>query len=164
MSDRIVILDRGRILQSAPPRDLYERPETEFVAGFLGKSNFLRGQIGRVTDGLAEIRCGALSSWASVGHQRDLVSGSRGAAALRPEKIKLHRTEPVGDLCTARGRTTAITYLGSTVEVELVLPDDSRLTAMVPAGSISVTEGEELIASWAPDAPVLVKPREGQSA
>ena len=62
------------------------------------------------------------------------------------------------------GRTTAITYLGSTVEVELVLPDDSRLTAMVPAGSISVTEGEELIASWAPDAPVLVKPREGQIA
>lgn len=164
MSDRIVILDRGRILQSAPPRDLYERPETEFVAGFLGKSNFLRGQIGRVKDGLVEIRCGALSSWASAGHQRDLVSGSRGAAALRPEKIKLHRAEPVGDLCTARGRTTAITYLGSTVEVELALSDDSRLTAMVPAGSISFTEGEELIASWAPDAPVLVKPREGQSA
>lgn len=164
MSDRIVILDRGRILQSAPPRELYERPETEFVAGFLGKSNFLRGQIGRVTDGLAQIHCGALSSWASVGHQRDLVPGSRSAAALRPEKIQLHRAEPTGEVCTVRGRAAAITYLGSTIEVELALMDDSRLTAMVPAGSISVEEGEELVASWAPSAPVLVKPHEGQNS
>ncbi|MGL4287486.1 MAG: ABC transporter ATP-binding protein [Phreatobacter sp.] len=160
MSDRIVILDKGRILQSAPPSELYERPATEFVAGFLGKSNFLRGRICRRTEGLAELDAAGLSSWASVGGQSALADGDQAVAALRPEKIRLHRTEPSGDACSARGRVTELTYLGASVEVELAIGDGTRLTATMPAGAIALAEGDEIVASWAPDAAILVAPKQ----
>ena len=159
MSDRIVILDRGRILQCAPPAELYERPATEFVAGFLGKSNFLRGRIRRRADGLAEIEGAALTSWANVGRQADLGEGAPAVAALRPEKIRLHRTEPAADACSARGRVSELTYLGATCEVTLTLADGSSLAALMPAGAIALAEGDEIVASWAPDAAILVEPR-----
>ncbi|MFX6702234.1 TOBE domain-containing protein, partial [Acinetobacter baumannii] len=82
---------------------------------FLGKSNFLRGRICRRTEGLAELDAAGLSSWASVGGQSALADGDQAVAALRPEKIRLHRTEPSGDACSARGRVTELTYLGASV-------------------------------------------------
>lgn len=51
--------------------------------------------------------------------------------------------------------------MGSILEVELGLEDGTSLTAMMPAGAIAVAEGEEVFASWKPDAAIFVRPREG---
>ncbi|HKU97864.1 MAG TPA: ABC transporter ATP-binding protein [Vineibacter sp.] len=158
MSDRIVILDRGRILQSAPPSELYERPATEFVARFLGKSNFLRGRITRVVEGGAELRCPALTSRVSIGRQDVPAIGASAIAALRPEKIKLHPSAVPADACSAKGQVVDITYLGSVIDVTLALADGTTLAATVPAGSIALAEGDTLVAAWASDAAILVEP------
>ena len=164
MSDRIVILDRGRILQIAPPSELYERPATEFVAGFLGKSNFLRGRTASASQGQVELHMPGFVSTAAENGVAPQV-GAPAVAALRPEKIRLAQpTDRAGaSPCQVRGRVSDVTYLGASVEVELKLEDGKSLLAAVPAGQRSFVEGEEMIASWGSDAAILVRPSEASS-
>lgn len=161
MSDRIVILDRGRILQIAPPAELYERPATEFVAGFLGKSNFLRGKIASASSGQVGIHMPGFAATAN-GNGIAAQAGQAAVAALRPEKIRLAAPAAAATEapCQVRGRVGDITYLGSSIEVEVRLADGETLLATVPAGQRSFAEGEEIVASWAPDAAILVRGNE----
>lgn len=91
MSDRIAVFNRGRIEQVGSPADVYERPATAFVAGFVGTSNLLSGQAAKA------------------------VLGAEGTYTVRPEKIRLAGVEDgVGDDETsAVGRITDVIYLGS---------------------------------------------------
>ncbi len=91
MSDRIAVFNHGRIEQVGSPADVYERPATAFVAGFVGTSNLLSGEAARA------------------------VLGADGTYTVRPEKIRLAGIEdPVGDDETsALGRITEVIYLGS---------------------------------------------------
>jgi putative spermidine/putrescine transport system ATP-binding protein len=156
MSDRIVILDQGRILQDAAPQELYERPASEFVAGFLGKSNILRGRVTESANGRCRLETAGLTCWVDAAG-RTPQAGEAAVAALRPEKIRLSREAPGDGLASARGRVASLLYSGATIEVELVLADGSPLTANVAAGTITLAEGEELNASWAPEAALLVE-------
>ena len=91
MSDRIAILNNGRIAQLGAPTDLYERPASRFVADFLGKSNFLEGRVvQRNRDGFT-YRMGA-SEFRQEGVTGD--GGERTLIALRPEKIEVHLSPP----------------------------------------------------------------------
>lgn len=161
MSDRIVILDRGRILQIAPPAELYERPATEFVAGFLGKSNFLRGRVASAQGGQVAIHMPGFAATAN-GNGIAAQAGQAAVAALRPEKVRLTAPDAAATEapCQVRGRVADITYLGSSIEVEVRLADGETLLATVPAGQRSFTEGEEIVASWAPNAAILVRGNE----
>jgi spermidine/putrescine transport system ATP-binding protein len=83
MADAIAVMNRGRIEQLGPPEELYERPQTSFVARFLGASNLLRGAV----EGAGEVR---LTSGALVRVDDGLpLRGSRVAVGIRPEKIRL---------------------------------------------------------------------------
>ncbi len=91
MSDRLAVFYGGRIEQVGSPAEVYERPRTAFVAGFVGASNLLRG------------------------HAAEAVLGRPGTFTIRPEKIRLAEVdEPVGpDEDTALGRIDEVVYLGS---------------------------------------------------
>jgi iron(III) transport system ATP-binding protein len=114
ISDRIVVMDRGRVSQIGTPLELYHAPGNRFVAEFIGEANFLAAQIESVEDGWAGIR---------IGPQRLRVR-SRSAAAgpvtvlARPEAIRI-RTQGEG----LAGTIQKVSYLGSsadyTVETEL---------------------------------------------
>ena len=90
MSDRLAVFNEGRVEQVGSPADVYERPETPFVAGFVGTSNLLRGDTARA------------------------VIGSEGTFTVRPEKIRL--TDPdsaaVDDELSAMGTIRDVIYLG----------------------------------------------------
>ncbi len=88
MSDRIAVFSEGRIEQVATPAELYERPATPFVAGFVGTSNLLTGAAAQS------------------------VLGRHGSFSVRPEKIHLD-PEPAPGLRTARGTVSDVVYLGS---------------------------------------------------
>ncbi len=55
MSDRIAVMSKGRILQIGSPRDIYERPAERFVANFIGETNMLKGRLGKVVNGFADV-------------------------------------------------------------------------------------------------------------
>jgi putative spermidine/putrescine transport system ATP-binding protein len=90
MSDRLAVFNRGRIEQVGTPADVYERPATAFVAGFVGTSNLLRGDVART------------------------IVGRDGTFTVRPEKIHLDEPDgPVGtDESTAVGQIRSVVYLG----------------------------------------------------
>ncbi|QWF79527.1 ABC transporter ATP-binding protein [Amycolatopsis sp. CA-230715] len=109
MSDRVAVFDGGRIEQVGTPREVYERPETAFVAGFVGTSNLLRGR-------------GAES-----------VLGKRGVFSIRPEKIRidgdLSRTAAPGET-SATGTVTNVVYAGATMRYEVSLDAGGRLSVV----------------------------------
>lgn len=90
MSDRICIMRDGRIVQIGSPQELYDRPNSRYVADFVGTSNFFNGRLQEVPDGLS----GALldNGMQVQGMPGDgLVDGQEVCVSVRPEQMKLHR-------------------------------------------------------------------------
>ncbi len=86
MSDRIAVMNRGRVEQVGPPAELYDAPQTRFVASFIGESNFLDGRLAGIEGGVAQVEApgvGVLRARLGEG----LASGTDVAVTVRPEKI-----------------------------------------------------------------------------
>jgi iron(III) transport system ATP-binding protein len=116
LSDRIAVMDAGRVLQIGTPIDLYERPATLFVADFIGTNNLVAGTVVDVSDGVARLQTPA-------GEMRGvaagpLTKGGRAVAAIRPENLVLDGAAPGCDV-TLGGRVVIAQYLGSLVRYEL---------------------------------------------
>jgi spermidine/putrescine transport system ATP-binding protein len=156
MSDRLVVMNAGRIEQLGSPRELYEHPATRFVANFIGTSNVLTGRLERKGDG-----------WALAGlgpDQRVLVADAGGARdgqdvelAIRPEKIVL-RTEqdpPPPDRSALRVKVDEIVYLGTSTQFRTVT--DGGETVAVYRQNASATPGADVLAGqvgwleWPPE-------------
>jgi spermidine/putrescine transport system ATP-binding protein len=124
MSDRIAVMDQGLVEQVAGPRELYERPATPFVAGFIGVSNVVHLRPDRAGEGIVAM---------TVGEGERVVAPSESARALneilitvRPEKIKF---EEVGEPASRVSATVAdIVYLGSMTQYIVELPTGEQLT------------------------------------
>jgi putative spermidine/putrescine transport system ATP-binding protein len=105
MSDRLAVFNRGRIEQIGAPADVYERPATAFVAGFVGTSNLLRGDVARA------------------------ILGEDGLFTIRPEKI--HFAEPTdeveSDEVSAPGRIAEVVYIGPHTRYIVALDAGSEL-------------------------------------
>jgi putative spermidine/putrescine transport system ATP-binding protein len=131
MSTRVAVFNHGRIEQVGSPREIYDRPATDFVAGFVGTSNLLSGAV-------AEQLC-----------------GSSGAHTLRPERIRLVSAEaPVsGSERSVGGRVADVQYLGSFSRVRVTLDQGAALVASVPSDELAgVGEGDAVQLAWAASA------------
>jgi len=114
MADRIAVMDRGRLLQIAPPQELYESPNCHMVADFIGKMNLFQGRIltadgNRIrvaADGLGEIE---------LSDQRPL-SGEV-SIAVRPEKIRLSLERPADGSIALPGKVAQLAYFGDTSQL-----------------------------------------------
>ncbi len=153
MADTIAVMNNGRIEQLGSPADLYERPRTAFVAGFLGKSNLLAATI----TGEGQVR---LSDGSEV---RASTNGSRGDVAIgvRPEKISLSD----GGLNRLAGKVKESAYIGVATEV-VVSTAVGELTVFhqnVEAGGVAPQPGSEVTLSWSPEATFVVDRGEEQS-
>ncbi|MER5682992.1 ABC transporter ATP-binding protein [Streptomyces sp. NPDC002205] len=109
MSDRIAVFNQGRVEQIGTPAQIYERPATPFVAGFVGTSNLL-------TDDAAE-----------------QVVGDRGTYSIRPEKIRVLKESAIADEpqhSRATGTVAEVVYLGDATRFLVDLDAGGRLTAL----------------------------------
>ena len=152
MSDRVAIIDRGRLVQEGAPTELYERPRTRFAAEFLGRSNCFAARIIGVTSGMTRLEAGGRT----FVHRGDGGAGERALFSLRPEKMKLTALEPDGpNRLPARVLTTA--YLGAQLQVMLATDALGTMTASClawQADDAALTQGAAVWASWPPDATV----------
>jgi spermidine/putrescine transport system ATP-binding protein len=113
MSDRIAVMEGGRIDQLGTPREIYEKPATRFVAGFIGTSNLLSGTVDRVDDGVAVLTYGA-GDRVLVPVPPATRAGDTLEVSIRPEKIDLERTAaPTGDCSVLSGRVAEVVYHGT---------------------------------------------------
>jgi iron(III) transport system ATP-binding protein len=113
LSDRVAVMRDGRVLQVAPPRELYERPASRFVADFVGTNNFLPGAC-RGIEGDTLVVDTVLGPVRA--RRRDgIVAGARCVLAIRPENITLGRA----DDNTFTGRVVLASYLGNTLRYDV---------------------------------------------
>jgi spermidine/putrescine transport system ATP-binding protein len=132
MSDRIAVMNRGVIEQLDDPEEIYEHPSTTFVAGFIGVSNLMPGEVVATGTGTVELRLDAGPTVHAGGAGAGV--GDRAHAVVRPEKLQLHSANgaaaPGGP--SVDGQVESSLYLGTATQVTIRLPDDTRMTVLVP--------------------------------
>ena len=156
MSDRLAVMNGGRIEQLGAPRDLYERPATRFVADFLGTSNILSGTLEK--DGERWVLAGLGAG------ERVLIDGGDGLApgrqvevVVRPEKIALadETSAPPAQHCALRCTVTEVVYLGTSTSYSVVT--DGGAEVSVYRQNAAAAPGEEIAQgqvgwlSWPPE-------------
>jgi spermidine/putrescine transport system ATP-binding protein len=127
MSDRIAVMNEGRVIQCGPPEDVYERPREEFVAGFIGISNLLEGVAEE--GGMVQIANGQRLP---APLPSDCRPGQRVNLSVRPEKIALDEEVEAG-MVDLEGTVEARVYLGVTTQVTVSLGNGARLVALEQA-------------------------------
>ncbi|TDC57345.1 ABC transporter ATP-binding protein [Actinomadura sp. KC345] len=114
MSDRIAVMNDGLVEQLGTPREIYERPATRFVAGFIGTSNLLGGEVTETGAGIAVISCGPDGRIeVPVRDGLEAAVGQRLELTVRPEKIGIGTGRPEDGSCRVRGTVTEVVYLGT---------------------------------------------------
>jgi spermidine/putrescine ABC transporter ATP-binding subunit len=113
LSDRIAIMNNGRITQLGTPQEVYDTPASRFVAGFLGESNFFRGQLLTVNGEAAEVLVGGLKLRVRCGPT--LLPNGEVEFTIRPEKIRLGEAEG-SDVDTHRGVVEDVIYSGERIK------------------------------------------------
>jgi spermidine/putrescine transport system ATP-binding protein len=148
MSDRIAVMNHGLIEQVADPETVYERPATTFVAGFIGVSNLMPGEVVTANGGAAELRLDA-GPTVRTADALEVDAGQRAYAVVRPEKLLL---QDAGDTSAGRasveGQVESSLYLGTATQMVVRLGDDTRMTVLVP--NADVEERRELPAPGEP--------------
>ena len=149
MADTIAVMHRGRVEQLGEPAELYERPCTEFVAGFLGVSNLLRGTV--VAPDRVRIESGDELIVA--------LGGRTGAVAVgvRPEKLRLGPPQEGENALSGTVQETA--YVGVATQY-LVATDAGDLVvySQNADGSRPLAPGAVAVLSWSPDSAFVVDP------
>ena len=111
MADSIAVMRDGRLMQVGPPRELYTRPGSRFVAEFLGEANFIPGTVASVTGGVASVDT-AVGAIRSTVFPDSLKQGVEVTLSLRPEALRLHAAADAQAANTFTARRHETIYLG----------------------------------------------------
>ncbi len=130
LGDRLVVMSEGRIVQEGPPTEIYKNPRTKFVAEFIGRSNWLQGQLGpsdRAGFGLFETPTG-LSIWVPVPE----FDATGFEVCIRPERIQVNQSNSNGDAATPmnrlRGSARNVAHLGADIHIVIELESGDLCT------------------------------------
>ena len=162
MSDRIAVMEKGKILQVADPKTLYEAPCSRAVASFIGTMNIFEGRIASVSGRTVVVETRALGRLEAP--RRDGVAvapGSSVLVALRPESLSLSRTPNAGPSIPCRVISAA--YFGDRSQMQVGVEGAATSVAVAVAkGGAALAEalapGETLHVSWRSDGVVLLPP------
>ncbi len=154
MSDRIAIMDRGRVEQVGEPEEVYERPATTFVAGFIGVSNLMPATV--VGSGRVRLELGPELPVATDG----LRAGERGWVVVRPEKLRVALDGEDGAAARGLPRVEGVVesslYLGTSTQLVVDVGAGVRMTVLVPNADESERQrlpggGARVELSWEPE-------------
>ena len=114
LSTRIAVMNKGRLLQVGEPREIYEYPETRFVADFIGTINTFEGRVSSVDEQHIQVNCETAGGDLMAFNEHELKSGDKVCIAVRPEKIFISRDPPENsEDIRIRGTVDDLGYLGN---------------------------------------------------
>lgn len=159
MASRIAVMNEGRFVQIGTPHELYEAPNSRFVADFIGSVNLMDGTLDADEADHCIIACPDVRHW--VGHGLAGAPGMAVTVALRPEKIHVARKPPEhAEFNTVRGRVKEMAYLGDITVYHLALASGAVLKAAQPntqrQREHEPTWGDEVWAHWSRSAQVVL--------
>jgi spermidine/putrescine transport system ATP-binding protein len=153
MSDRIAVMNDGLIEHLGTPREIYERPANRFVAGFIGTSNLLTGEVSRITDGNAVVVVSPDEQVIVPAGERTIAPSSQIEITVRPEKISISAGRPDSVGSVLRGTVTEVVYLGTstTFTVRTTTGADMLVFQQNSASNTSdPVRGDSIWLSWDP--------------
>jgi putrescine transport system ATP-binding protein len=164
VSDRIAVMDKGMVVQVATPAEIYEAPNSRYVADFIGDINiFDANVVANVSDvgkpGLVTLDCDGLA--VSVEQECTAATGSRVAFAIRPEKVRISVDQPADSaINSAYGEVWDIGYLGD-FSVFIVKLADGRVIRAAQANvsrlvDRPITFGDMVWLNWKPDSGLVL--------
>ena len=155
MSDEIAILRNGKLVQRGTPKALYEQPASRFAAEFLGRSNFLHGEVENVTGDGFSYRVGPHSLWQNGGSAQPTADG-KVIVTVRPEKVRiLNNRDTSRNQVT--GRVASWRYLGDDYHILVDVDGIGRLSVTSPTWRREAPEeGAPIVLGWDPDASIAV--------
>jgi spermidine/putrescine transport system ATP-binding protein len=151
MSDRLAVMNDGRVEQVGGPQEIYEQPATRFVAGFIGTSNLLAGRVSRVSGEEAVIEVSPDER--IVLPRRAASPGDEVELTVRPEKIIIAASPPEADGCVLRGTVTEVVYLGTSTNFSVMTTTGADMVVFqqnATSGRSQPGRGETVWLSWHP--------------
>lgn len=149
MSDRIAVMNRGRVEQLGTPEELYERPLTRFVADFIGTTNLLVGAVESAGGGGSVVRLGSGERCVVAGQ-----AGSVGATvevSIRPESVELRPPGTAGPSPLPMSATVEqVAYLGGSVQYIVRTTGGLAITALTAKTGERLAVGGSVDVSWPP--------------
>ncbi|MCV7135140.1 ABC transporter ATP-binding protein [Mycobacterium hodleri] len=159
MSDRVAVMKDGRIEQIGTASDVYDSPESAFVAGFIGRQNSFAGTISSFDGDGVNVRTSGLSLYSSRPTKGSVPASSGGevSAAIRPESVVVTAGTAAA---TADARVNSVTgtllgvsELGHSLQLVIHTPSDDQILARLPRAANPPTElGSPVLCSWSADA------------
>jgi spermidine/putrescine transport system ATP-binding protein len=151
MSDRIAVMNAGVVEHLGTPEEIYLRPATLFVAGFIGQTSFLPCRIESAGDG-AEVTLPGGSRCRVDRTGSGIERGGEGIVIVRPEHVRLSAERPPAERPSLPVRVREETFQGSVIRYQLDGPDGRLLSALVPLEEREdVHPGVDAWASWLPE-------------
>ncbi len=153
MSDRIAVMDAGKLLQVGPPEEIYERPANRFVADFIGQTNLLEGTV-------ADTSTVVLANGVRVAAASELDAGTKVALSLRPERahIQARGAMPPSEASSSvDGVVSTVTYLGNALVYQVKLDwMEVEVRDENAPGRQRFGPAAEVTVSWRPDSVSVV--------
>ena len=162
MSDRIAVMNHGRIEQIGPSHELYENPRTRFVADFIGETNLMAGKVEALSRETVSVAAGGLTV---VGRRpAEVGAGDAVHVSVRPEKVR-SGAECRGCETTTVGEIVDVVYKGSVIRYELRLESGAHLAydEQTKHHSRRFAIGDTLEVGWAAGDAMVIKDGDGQA-
>jgi iron(III) transport system ATP-binding protein len=153
MADTVAVMRAGRVVQAGPPRELYDRPASRFVADFLGETNFLPAVVTSASDGsvVLETPAGTLATTAGL---ESTPRGGNVTCSIRPEALQFATTAPHSN--AIRGTRIQTVYLGETAQHLVQVADSTVLKVLEVHPQPGTMEKKQVTLIVAPEDVVIL--------
>jgi spermidine/putrescine transport system ATP-binding protein len=160
MSDRIAVMNQGNVEQIGTPTEIYDRPATVFVAGFIGQANLWHGrQTGRANRDYVEVEVLGSTLKARPG-DTTIEPGGQATLMVRPERVRVSMTAPGAETgqVTVGAKVVDLTFQGPVLRLSLAATDESPILAHIgPEQNLPLLRpGDDVFVSWSPDASLVL--------
>lgn len=159
LSDRIVVMNQGRVEQIGHPLEIYHRPQTLFVADFIGQNNFIPARVKAFAPESKEMIVILDNGWeVKAIYQEGYGVGAEVVACIRPEAIQVWPKRPLQETWDNLFETEVIVaaFLGSEYRYEMVRTNEDRIKVASPRGGIN--SGDRVWIGWSRESVRLLPP------
>ena len=162
LATRIAVMHRGQILQVGTPAEIYEFPQSRFVADFVGTTNLFEGTVSACEGGLITVRCAETATDLIVDDGCAYSVGQQVWVAVRPEKLRLGKQAPQGARVNQlRGSVWELGYLGNRSTYQIRTSSGKLITVFAQndrrSAEAAIDWSDEVFVSWSADAAVVLQ-------
>jgi len=162
LATRIAVMDRGKVAQVGTPSEIYEFPQSRFIADFIGTTNLFEGTVEAIEDGRIRVRSSEVGGELLVDDPGRVTAGQRVWVALRPEKIRLSKAPPSGDrINQLQGVVWELGYLGNRSTYRIKTSSGKVLTVLAQndkhTSQWSIDWSDEVYLSWNANAAIVLQ-------